>query len=187
MRIVGRVIALAFAGLMVSAVGTAIAALTKKRQILPIDDPDADEVRLAAIFEPIVFESTASAFRGGTLDLWFGGGIIDLRKATLDPAGARLEVRAMFGGCQLLVPATWRVTTRVTGIGGAGDSRPQIERSSGSPSLTVEGITFFGGLGIASDIREEAVGSVREAIAKRQRGRGVGVPVMEREPEPVTS
>ena len=69
-------------------------------------------VRLVAIFSPVAFHSTASAFRGGTLDCWYGGGIVDLRDATLDPAGARLEVKAVFGGAQIVVPATggWRST-----------------------------------------------------------------------------
>ena len=82
-----------------------------------------------AIFEPIAFESHATRFRGGQVELWYGGGIIDLRNATLDPAGATLRVRTVFGGSQLLVPEDWQVTTRVVGIGGAGDGRPRIDRA----------------------------------------------------------
>jgi hypothetical protein len=96
-------------------------------------------------------------------------------------------VRAVFGGAQLLVPESWQVTTRVLGIGGAGDGRPRMERAPDAPRLTIEGMAFFGGLGVTSDIPAEAVRSVREAVAKRRgaMNEGPGIPVME--PEPVTS
>ena len=105
--------------------GAAAAALAAKQRIVPIDDPEADEVALVAIFAPVMFHSTASAFRGGTLDCWYGGGIVDLRDATLDPAGAHLEVKAVFGGAQILVPSSWRVESSVSGVGAAQDMRPK--------------------------------------------------------------
>jgi hypothetical protein len=182
---IGRLIAILFAGLMVSMAGAAVGALSMKRRLVPKASPDADEVTLVAIFEPVVFESRATSFRGGDVELWYGGGIIDLREATLDPAGATLHVRAVFGGCQVLVPESWATTLRVVGIGGAGDGRPRIERAADAPHLTIEGTAFFGGLGITSDIPEAAVRSVREAAAKRAGDRGPGVPVME--PEPVAT
>lgn len=183
----GRVFSIFVMGLMVSMVGAAVAALSLKRRLIPNASPTADEIRLAAIFEPISFESQATSFRGGDVELWYGGGIIDLRGATLDPSGATLHVRTVFGGAQLLVPESWQVTTRVMGIGGAGDGRPKTERAPDAPRLTIEGTAFFGGLGVTSDIPAEAVRSVRDAVAKRRAAGmdGPGVPVME--PEPVTS
>ena len=184
MKIVGRVIAMLWAGLMASMAGAAVAALSMKRQIVPSAAPDADEVVLAAIFEPIAFESTAKTFRGGRVELWYGGGLIDLRKATLDPAGAHLDVRAVFGGCQLLVPESWQVTTAIRGIGGAGDGRTKIDRALDAPHLTIEGVAFFGGLGVTTTIPAEAERSVRDAVARRQHNGhgGPGTPVMETEP-----
>ena len=67
------------------------------------------------------FRRTATSFRGGTLDCWYGGGTIDLRGATLAPNGARLDVRAIFGGAQIVVPEAWHVSTRINGLGGAGE------------------------------------------------------------------
>ena len=180
MKIVGRIIGLVWAGFMVAMAAAAVAALNARRTIVPKDEPGADEVQLVATFQPILFESTASSFRGGKVDLWFGGGVIDLRDATLDPAGALLDVRAMFGGCQLLVPESWKVTTRVMGIGGAGDTRPKVDRPLDAPHLSVEGIALFGGVGIASEIPEDATRSLRDAVAKRQRRPGLT-------PEPMAS
>lgn len=187
MKIGGRIIAILWAGLMASMAGAAVAALSIKQRIVPKAAPDADDVVLAAIFEPMAFESTATSFRGGKVELWYGGGVIDLRKATLDPAGARLDVRTVFGGAQVLVPETWNVTTDISGIGGAGDGRTKIDRAVDAPRLTIEGTAFFGGLGVTSDMPAEAQRSLREAVAKRRAAGhdGPGVPVME--PEPVTS
>ena len=183
----GRVFSIFLAGFVVAMVGSAVAALSLKRRLILNASSTSDEIRLAAIFEPISFESQATSFRGGEVELWYGGGIIDLRGATLDPAGATLHVRAVFGGAQVVVPENWQVTTRVMGIGGAGDGRPRIDRAADAPRLTVEGTAFFGGLGVTSDIPAEAVRSVREAVAKRRAAMsdGPGVPVME--PEPVAT
>ena len=115
MRMFARLLALFGVGVVVSAVVGAIVAKRVKEEFVPIDDPEANEIRLAAIFGPFSFKSTAPSFRGGTIDCRFGGGVIDLRGATLDPAGARLDVKAQFGGAQILVPESWRVATRVFG------------------------------------------------------------------------
>ena len=76
-----------FALIATIAIGAAVAAASRKRDIVPLEDEDANEVRLVAIFSPVAFHSTATAFRGGTLDCWYGGGIVDLRDATLDLSG----------------------------------------------------------------------------------------------------
>ena len=173
MRIIGRLLVLVFGGILVSAAVAAMAAQRVKRDLVKVDDPEANDVRLAAVFEPVAFRSRATNFRGGTVDCWFGGGMIDLREATLDPAGAHLQVKAIFGGGQILVPATWRVTTRVMGLGGIGDSRPATDLPEDAPHLTIEGTAAFGGFGIASEMPESAERGIEQAIeavaAKRER------------------
>lgn len=113
-------------------------------------DPDADEIDLVATFAPIAFESSARAFRGGTVTTWFGGGTVDLRGARLDPAGATIHANALFGGGNLVVPDDWRVETHLVGIGGAGDSRPDGNPPAGGPTLRLEGVAIFGGWGVTS-------------------------------------
>jgi len=112
--------------------------------------PDADEVDLVATFAPLEHRSTATAFRGGRVTTWFGGGVVDLRGATLDPAGATLHANALFGGGNLVVPDDWRVETHLVGVGGAGDSRPDGNPAPGAPTLRLEGVALFGGWGITS-------------------------------------
>jgi hypothetical protein len=147
-RIIGRIL---FGFIAIMGIAAAAAAVAK-RSMVSEGDAGSNEVTLAAIFEPVAFESRATAFRGGSLLCWFGGGSVDLRGATLDPAGARLTVRAIFGGGVLVVPEDWDVELRVVGIlGGVGDSRGSLERPGDSPRLVVDGFAFFGGFGISSE------------------------------------
>ena len=152
MGVIGRLIAAVSVAFVVTMIGGAIAARQAKERIVPVDDPEADEVTLAAIFGPIDFRSTATSFRGGTLDCWYGGGTIDLRGATLAPTGARLDVRAIFGGAQIVVPEAWHVSTRINGLGGAGEMRPAVEPAPDAPRLDIVGTALFGGVGVTSTI-----------------------------------
>ena len=73
MNIIGRILAVLTGGFILTSIAAAIAARAMKQRIVRVDAPDANDVTLAAIFEPINFRSRATAFRGGTLDLWYGG------------------------------------------------------------------------------------------------------------------
>ena len=150
----GRLVAALLFGWFVFMLAAMGLAYLKRRDVVP-QEPDADEVDLVASFGPLDYRSTSSAFRGGRVETWFGGGVVDLRQATLDPMGATIEVNALFGGGNLVVPEDWNVETRVAGIGGIGDGRPQRERSSDAPTLRVEGIALFGGWGITSEPADE--------------------------------
>jgi hypothetical protein len=180
MRIISRLLGLAFAAIAVTSIVGAFVARSMKERIIRRDDPKADEVRLVAIMEPIRFQSRAKSFRGGTVDCWYGGGLIDLRGATLDPAGATLRVRAIFGGAHVAVPESWDVTTRVVGIGGVG-GRPPGPRPADAPRLTIQGIVLFGGFGVSSEVSEAEERGLAEAIAHQERRRAGAQP----EPEPL--
>ena len=166
MRFIGRAIGVVVAGTLFASIVAAIAAVMMKGKLPRVDDPDADEVHLVAIFEPLSFASRASAFRGGTFDAWYGGGVIDLRDATLDPAGATLQVRTIFGGAQLVVPESWKVSTQAVSIfGGMGDARPATELADDAPRLTLSGFALFGGLGITSEVSDQDMRELRDALA----------------------
>ncbi len=125
-------------------------ALRRKREFIDAPDPASDDVELSSIFAPLDFTSSAQGFRGGSLSCLYGGGVLDLRDATLAPGGATLHVEALNGGAQILIPETWRLETKVIGLGGVGDTRPAIDRPSDAPVLRLEGWAVFGGFGIAS-------------------------------------
>jgi hypothetical protein len=135
-------------------IGAAIYAAMKRRDVVA-PDPAADEVDLVASFGPLEFHSESGAFRGGTVTTMFGGGEVDLRDATLDPAGATLQIKTLFGGGNLVVPESWNIETKLVGIGGVGDGRPKIERPADAPTLRLEGTNVFGGWGITSTPNNE--------------------------------
>ena len=150
-RIFGGLVGLLFtAMLVIQTVGVAFA-LQRKREVTLAPDPASDDVALTSIFGPLDFTSTAQAFRGGTLTCLYGGGILDLRGAVLAPGGATLRIQAFNGGGQILIPASWRLDTKVIGLGGVADSRPRIDRPADAPTLLIQGWAMFGGFGIASE------------------------------------
>ena len=165
-----RIIRLIVVGWIVSMVAGAIAAMRAKQRVGPNTLESADEFVASAIFGPLDFHSTASNLRGGTLELWYAGGVLDLRDATLAPEGATLTVKVVFGGGQVLVPADWRVVTNVQGLGGVQDVREAKGYAEGSPTLTIQGTIIAGGFAVQSELDEgsakfyEGVTNARHAV-----------------------
>jgi hypothetical protein len=166
MRIFGRLIGTLLTALMVASIAGTIAAILAKQRIVPTTDPEADDIELAGIFGPLAFHSTSGNLRGGTIDCWYGGGMVDLRGAKLAPEGAHLRVRAFYGGAQLIVPDDWQITTKVRGIGGIADTRPQKGRPADAPRLTIDGWALMGGFGVTSEMPEEQAKWLKETEEK---------------------
>jgi hypothetical protein len=150
----GRLFRLVIVGSIASMVAAALGAFSVKRRLTPTTDESADEITAVAIFGPLAFHSTSKAFRGGELECWYGGGVLDLRDAQLAPEGATLKVRAIFGGGQIIVPASWRVVTHVSGMGGIQDVREAKGYSAIDPEMTIEGTLIAGGFAVTSELAE---------------------------------
>lgn len=149
MRLVLRLISLVFLSWFAFMFAMLVRANARRATLPPPPDPSADTVDLVAVLGPLDFTSTATAFRGGTLECQFGGGTVDLRGATLHPDGADLRVELVFGGASLLVPNDWHVVNEAKGIGGVGDARTTTATEDG-PTLRISGMVLFGGLGVMS-------------------------------------
>jgi hypothetical protein len=162
-RSLARLVRLALRALfVVQCVGLALA-IQRKVQMVETDDRSTDEVVLAAIFGSLDFVSTASSFRGGALSCLYGGGVLDLRGARLDPAGATLRVEAFNGGGQILAPLDWNIEISVVGLGGVVDGRGAVGRPADAPVLRIEGWTVFGGFAVATE-GARAQGPVRSGM-----------------------
>ena len=151
----GRLFRLVIISWFVGMIAAAFAALSIKRRLSPTIDESADEITAVAIFGPLAFHSTSQAFRGGEVECWYGGGVIDLRDAQLAPEGATLRVRAIFGGGQIVVPKSWKVVSRVTGLGGIQDIREAQGHAAIDPELVIEGMLVAGGFAVSSEVAEE--------------------------------
>lgn len=163
------IIRLLIVGWIASMVTGAIAALQVKRRLGPDTDESADVLVASAVFGPLAYRSSARRFRGGQLELWYGGGVLDLRDAVLDPGGATLHVRAVFGGGQILVPADWKVVSAVRGLGGLSDVRPPRGHVAGAPELAIDGLLIFGGIAVMSELDEDGAEWLAEMEAKGER------------------
>ena len=63
MRLITRMFGWIVAGLTMATVVGAFAAAGRKRRMVGEDDPEADEVHLMAVLEPLSFTSKSKAFR----------------------------------------------------------------------------------------------------------------------------
>lgn len=139
LRIVAVIIAL---NVLLTAV-----AYVLKRRTPSFGDELTDELALAAILDGIDLQSEAASFCGGTVQTFMGGIRLDLSHAQLDPAGAHLRVKAVFGGIQLILPDDWpvRVTEAKAIMGGYDHPYSQLDDTV-EPALELELEAIFGGI-----------------------------------------
>ena len=87
-------------------------------------------------------------FRGGRITLIFGGLDLNLLRSTLAPGTHEIEVFALFGGWDMIVPPNWQIKTDVMPIfGGISDKRaigPDIVKDQ-TRTLIIRGTVIFGG------------------------------------------
>ena len=152
----GRLIRATIGAFLLLVIAAAVGAVAARKRMVSVGTPESDEIGLVGIFDEASLASTASSFRGGTVTDWFGGGDLDLRGATLDPDGAQLTVRAIFGGGRIIVPGDWTVDLDVLAVfGGMSDTRATIEVRADAPRLRIDGFVLFGGYAIVSSTDED--------------------------------
>jgi hypothetical protein len=155
MRTIRSILGMTVGLVLLTGIASAVVAAFAKQRLASSGTETDDEFELVTIFDGGEFTSMAPALRRGTVLTWYGGRTIDLRGATLDPAGAQLTIRAIFGGVQLLVPPSWQVDLQVIAIlGGAGDTRDQALVDESGPMLRFVGLALCGGLGIMATSTE---------------------------------
>jgi predicted membrane protein len=89
---------------------------------------------------------TSQEFRGGEITAFMGGGKLDLRDAA--PAGGQAVINmfAMMGGFEIIVPETWRVISEVTPFMGGIEDRSRSSTNPNAPCLVLRGFLMMGGL-----------------------------------------
>lgn len=109
----------------------------------------ADEVvRASALFGSHDLVVTSQRLRGGSATALFGGVVLDLRQATLDPAGATLGATAIFGAVEVLVPRGWRVEVSGTPIFAGLSNKTDPAATGETPTLNVDATAIFAGVDI---------------------------------------
>jgi len=131
----------------------AAAAAIVKRIVPSRGDAESDEVALVAIFDGIELESSATAFRGGSMFTWFGGIAVDLRNVTLAP-DARLTLNTLWGGVAIRVPPEWHVESTAKALGGGVAVKPPQTEVADPPRLQIDGFALLGGIAVGSKSTE---------------------------------
>lgn len=159
------------AGLIVSAAALITVSLLLRRLIPSVGDEESDEIALAAAGNGIEIASRAAAFRGGSVRAIMGGLELDLTRARLDPGGARLDVRAFFGGVELIVPADWplRVLAAKAIAGGFDHPEPDAADADAGPVLELDLKAILGGIDVRRRPRPDELPSTRVARGSADR------------------
>jgi predicted membrane protein len=87
-------------------------------------------------------------FKGGRTSVILGATKIDLHKANLAEGNQTLDITAVFGGVDIIVPRDWKVIVNVTSIFGGVDDKRIINANQVYESnkvLVIRGIVLFGG------------------------------------------
>jgi hypothetical protein len=94
--------------------------------------------------------NASQEFRFAEVTAIFGGSSLDLRDAKLSPEGARVDITALFGGADVIVPENWVLQVSSTPIFGGVDNRTSNlgTPAEGQPILHVNATAIFGGAGI---------------------------------------
>ncbi|MDH3260951.1 MAG: cell wall-active antibiotics response protein [Acidimicrobiia bacterium] len=110
-------------------------------------DEASDEFQVAAIMGGKKFESHARDLKSGSAITSMGGIEIDLRDATLDSDGARLDLKTTMGGIQVIVPKDWAVDVDKKSLAGGFDVKvtPPEDLPEDAPKLHVHAVTRMGG------------------------------------------
>jgi hypothetical protein len=119
----------------------------------------SERLSMFAVWSSVRRASAASPFRGGDITAIMGGGQLDLRLATIPPGQeAILDIVAVMGGVEILVPSNWEVSTPILPfMGGVEDKRfpplqsdPNAVRKDSGGHLVLRGLVMMGGVHIKS-------------------------------------
>ena len=87
-------------------------------------------------------------FKGGKTTVILGGTVIDLHEANLADGTNTLEILAILGGAEIILPRDWKVIVNVTAIFGGVDDKRYVNPDQVYESnkvLVIRGTVLFGG------------------------------------------
>lgn len=106
-----------------------------------------DKSNLFAILSSIESKVTASAYNGGHATALLGGITIDLRNADIKDI-SELNLTAIMGGIDVLVPKTWAINVSGTPLLGGWENTASKPTKSNAPTLNINATCIMGGIEI---------------------------------------
>ncbi|MFE9452612.1 DUF1707 domain-containing protein [Streptomyces sp. NPDC006739] len=106
---------------------------------------------------------------------FWGGGEIDLREANFADREVEITCIAIMGGMQVVVPPGVEVEVRGIGImGGFDHSEEGVPGEPGAPRVIINGLAFWGGVGVERRITREERLRLKEERRPDKLDRGAG-------------
>jgi len=90
----------------------------------------------------------SETFKGGKVTMVFSGGKIDLSQVKTTESNIEIEIVAIFGGAQFIIPKGWKVNSQGTSIFGGYDTK--IEGETDGVTLNLKGVALFGGVKVTN-------------------------------------
>lgn len=103
-----------------------------------------DRIELTTIFSEREIVSTATDLRQVTVTTVFGEVDLDLSRANVAPAGASVDVTAVFAEATIIAPPGWNVTVNGTAILGEVNDKTAPRKEPGLPTLAIQATAIFG-------------------------------------------
>ncbi len=128
----------------------------KKKPWMPTREvgmSDDNSVRADIVFGGRKEIITSKDFNGGKITATFGGCEVNLLQADSTKQNIILDVRATFGGIEIIVPANWDVKNEVEPVFGSVEDQRTLRPPDGNEhrkTLILQGSCVFGGVEIKS-------------------------------------
>lgn len=116
-----------------------------------IEADSDDNISTTAIFGGEEKMITSDDFKSATVNGIFGGAKINLNKARIAKDGALIDVLALFGGVDIIVPKDMPVKLSTTNILGGSEDKRGGDIDHKKPTITIQGLAMFGGISIKSE------------------------------------
>ncbi len=114
----------------------------------------------------------SQSLRQGELSAVMGGVVADFRSASPADGRAVVDVFAMWGGIEIIVPVGWRIIGEVTPILGGFDDSTVPPVDPAAPTLVIKGSVVMGGIEVkhGRGSRDEAIQRKAQEIQSRVMG-----------------
>ncbi len=133
-------------GIVLFNVLAVVAAQVAKRRLPTYGDQDSETFALVAAMDGIEFVSRSEALRSGSGTAVMGGMAIDLTEVRSADT-ITLDLKAIMGGIDVLVPAHWRVEMASTSIMGGTENLTDPDTAADDATvLVVDARAYLGGI-----------------------------------------
>lgn len=119
--------------------------LTKRHSAATDTSENTDN--LSAILGGLETKNESKDYKGGSISAIMGGGVLDLRHATIKKE-ATLDIFTLMGGYEIKVPENWIVRSQVSPILGGVENKTISSTKKDAPTLIITGTALLGGVEI---------------------------------------